>query len=856
MAAESRFEAGHRAGLTPLVGREHEIGLLLERWSHAKGGDGQVVLLSGEAGIGKSRITETLRQRTAGDEPVRLRYQCSPFYTNTALHPVIEQFERVAQFEVHDSSKTKLDKLESLLAQAVPDAKTVALLFATLLSIPSEGRYAPLEIAPEQQKLETLEALISQMKSLSKRRPVLLIYEDIHWADPTSLELLELIIERAQTARVLVVLTYRPEFISPWSGHTHVTSLTLNRFTRSLASAVVENVTGGKKLPAEVLEHIIEKTDGVPLFVEELTKTILESGLLTEESDRYVAAGPLQGVAIPATLHDSLMARLDRLGTVKDTAQTAATIGREFDYDLLAAISPLSFEKLRDALNQLVDSELVFRRGRTDEGGYIFKHALVQDAAYGSLLKRNRQALHQRIAQTLRDRFPERVETQPELLAHHFTEAGMAEPAVELWKKAGLRAMDVSANVEAVSHLTEALELFVQLPDANERPDEELSLQGPLANLFFAVRGWTAPETEEAYFRARELCNYIDDTSLTFPVMYGVWNFYFASGLQHKTLKHAQELLELAERDGDRTRLMAVQCALGQTLTTTGRLDAGQQHLEASIRLYQPETDHALWQEYSETPPLMAMDWRSWVVWLRGFPDQAVAKSYEAIEATQAGTDMMSAAVAPWFQAWVYHSRGDFAKALEMVTLSTDFSTENDVQPIRILGTVLKGRAMLDVGQIDEGSEVIRAGVTEWQGEKIGLYVPWALSCLAESHEYLGNLEGALKVLDEALQEAERRTDVNWLAEIHRLRGKCLLSLSPTNAFRAETSYRKALDVAREQNGKSLELRATSSLAQLYKAQAKRDEARNLLAPVYDWFTEGFDSADLKAAKGLLAELS
>ena len=439
-AAESRFEARQLGGLTPLVGREHEIGLLLDRWTQAKEGDGQVVLLSGEAGIGKSRMIETLRDRTTENDSIRLTYQCSPYYTNSALHPVIEQLARSSQFDTHDSSEVKLVKLKSLVAQGTQDVDAVVPLLAGLLSIPISDRYPPLEMTPERQKEATLAALAAQIAGLSCKRPVLLVFEDAHWADPTSLELLALTIEGVQRVPALVVISFRPEFSPPWTSHTHVTGLTLNRFTRSLALEMTAGATAGKSLPEQVLQQIIEKTDGVPLFVEELTKTILESGQLTEHADRYVTIGPLQDVTIPATLHDSLMARLDRLGAVKEVAQTAATIGREFDYDLLAAVSPLNFEKLRNALDRLIDAELVFRRGRSIEGGYIFKHALVQDAAYGSLLKSKLQELHQRIAQTLQDRFPERTESEPDLVAHHYTQAGLTQYAIPCWSNAGTRA--------------------------------------------------------------------------------------------------------------------------------------------------------------------------------------------------------------------------------------------------------------------------------------------------------------------------------------------------------------------------------------------------------------------------------
>ena len=619
------------------------------------------------------------------------------YHTNSALHPIIEQLERAAGFDHEDTNEVKLDKLEVLLKEGTANVDAVVPLFAPLLSIPAEGRYAPLDLTAERQKERTLEALVAQTEGLSRRRAVLLIFEDIHWAAPTSLEWLELVIERVQSAPILVVLTYRPEFSSPWTSHTHVTSLTLNRFTRTLATAMVEGVTGGKSLPREVLEQIIEKTDGVPLFVEELTKTILESGLLEERADRYVTTGPLDDVTIPATLHDSLMARLDRLGSVKEVAQTASAIGQEFDYDLLGAVSPLSFEKLRDALNQLIDAGLIFRRDRSDEGAYIFKHALVQDAAYSSLLRRKREELHKRIAGALQERFPERVESEPELLAHHLTEARLFEPAIEQWKKAGNRAMASSANAESASHLSKALELFTQLEDAGNRPEEELSIQMPLAAAFMGARGYSAPETGKAYFRARELCQQIGDTAQMSAVSYGIWNYLAVGGQHPPALELAEECVELAEREGERTQLIAAHNNLGASLLHIGQFDKAQQHLDKAVALSDPKKDQTWWQEYGEDPTVAAPVWGSWVLWIRGYPDQALLLADRSLKASRCqGADIVTAAFAMQYVSVVRYFCGDVDGTRELAQANIDFCTENDIPLFLVYGTVMRGRSMLE----------------------------------------------------------------------------------------------------------------------------------------------------------------
>ena len=853
IAAESRFEAAHRAGLTSLVGREHEIGLLLERWAQAKEGDGQVVLLSGEAGIGKSRITETLRERTAGDGPVRLRYQCSPYYTNTALHPVIGQLERAAQFEAEDTNEIKLDKLESLLGRGTTEAEAIAPLIAPLLSLSAEGRYAPLEMTPERQKEQTLEALAAQMEGLGRHQPVLFIFEDVHWADPTSLELLQLTIEHVQSIPVLMVLTYRPEFSPPWSGHTHVTSLTLNRFTRNLASVMVENVTGGKPLPDEVLEQIIEKTDGVPLFVEELTKTILESGQLSEESNRYVASGPLLEVAIPSTLHDSLMARLDRLGAVKEVAQTAAAIGREFDYDLLAGVSPLSFAELRSALDELIDAELVFRRGRSQEGGYIFKHALVQDAAYESLLKRKRQDLHGRIAEVLKSRFPERAELEPELLAHHLTEADDIERAIGFWIKAGDRDIQRSASAEAVSHFRTALALIERLPHSDLRDEVELSIQAPLGAALTATQGYTAAETKAAYTRAYALCQQIGQTDQICHVMYGVWNYLFVGNESTEALELAEEGLRMAEDKQERLPHLVAHDWMGVTCFTLGRLEDAQAHLENALSLYDADEHRTLVYQCGEDPRYESANWLGLTSWVLGYPDRAIQYAKDAVAWAEELSYAPSIAYTLYFQVSVDLFRRDWQNVTKRTQELISFCTEQSIAHFRALGTIHRGAALIEQGDIRSGLESIEEGWRIWGSNRLVTTFYW-LSAIG--HWQLGDSETALQLLDDASALITRIDERFWEAEIHRLRGEIHRSRGPDFFQLGESCFNQALSVAQTQEAKSLELRAATSLARLWQGQGKNDEARELLGPIYEWFTEGFDTADLKEAKALLDELS
>ena len=589
---------------------------------------------------------------------------------------------------------------------------------------------------------------------------------------------------------------------------------------------MVEMVTVGKPLPDEVLEQIIEKTDGVPLFVEEFTRSVLESGSLIEKSGRYVATNSLGEIIIPATLHDSLMARLDRLGAVKEVAQTASAIGREFDYDLLASVSPLSFEKLRVALNELIDAELVFRRGRSEEGSYIFKHALVQDAAYGSQLKSKRQKLHERIAKMLQDRFPERVESKPELLAHHLTEAGMIEIAIKQWQKAGLRSLDASANAEAASHLKKALGLLREIDTDGERVEEELSLQMPLAAACMAIQGWTGPETIEALFRSRELCYRLGDMSQTIPVLYGVWAYHSGEGSHEAGLEVAQECLELAERDGGRTSLLAAHAALGSTSLSMGRLDAAHYHLEKSIALHRPEEDKDLWQTYASHPAMEALGWHCWGLWARGFPEQALSQSHEAAAIGRQSSDLVGAGFLACTEACVSNLCGVRVAARELAQATIDFCTERGVPAFYLHGVGTMGMCLVEDGSPEEGVSMMRSVVAELNAVGAEVMLPYLRAFLVHGFMRLGDLENGLTVLDEAFEQVARTEERLWEAELHRLRGTFLLSLSSKNTPEIEACFQRAINVAQAQKGKSFELRAATNLAQLYLDQGKHNEAR------------------------------
>jgi class 3 adenylate cyclase/tetratricopeptide (TPR) repeat protein len=699
--AEGRFEALHGEHLTPLVGREPELGILLDRWQQAKEGEGQLVLLAGEPGIGKSRLVRALHERLAGEPHMPLGHFCSPYHANTALYPVIGLLERAAGLRREDPPPVQLDRLEAILTLATEDVRGGAPLLAELLAIPvPPGRYPPLELSPQERKERTFRALLGQLAGLAARQPVLALYEDAHWADPTTVELIGRVAETVQRLPVLALVTFRPEFTPPWSGHGHMTTLSLSRLSRRQGRAMVERLTGGRALPAEVLEHILARTDGIPLFVEELTKVVLESGILRGDGDRYELAGPLQPLAIPATLQDSLMARLDRLVPVKEVAQVAAVIGREFSHKLFAAISPLPEDKLGAALDQLVASELVFRRGVAPDAAYTFKHALVQQTAYQSLLKSKRRELHARIAQELEQRFREIGETQPEVLARHFTDAGLGDRAIVYWRAAGERAAGRSANVEAVAHLSKGLELIGTLPDApgHHNEEEELALCLAIGGPLMATRGYSVPEVERTYSRALALCKRLGRSDELFPVLRGLWNYHLLSGGFRQADDLAKRLVELAEEQGAplpsafrrdilNNKITSAQLhralarrARGTALFFLGRFADAMEELEKGIAI---DDAVAAWDDrahllpYAERAGVVCRLYSAWVLWYLGFPDRAMERMEAGLGLGERLAHANSLAFARIWAAELHIFRREFEAAQACAQATIDLAREH-----------------------------------------------------------------------------------------------------------------------------------------------------------------------------------
>jgi DNA-binding response OmpR family regulator/class 3 adenylate cyclase/predicted ATPase len=852
--ARTRFETKRTGKLTPFVGRQKDLQHLRMLWARARGGKGQVALICGEPGIGKSRMFEAFLDGIAGEPHIAISCQCSPHHGNSPFHPIISQLEGAAGFDRRDTPEIKLRKLERMLSQAGPSILADKAFYAALLSIPTgDGHLLP-ELTPRRQRDLTMAALVRQALALSGKKPLIIRLEDVHWVDSSTLELFSRIVASVATAPVLVVVTYRPEFTTPWLQHPHVSIVRLDRLDREQARDMVLNLANGK-LSNEVSDQIIAKTDGVPLFVEELTKTVLEFALREDPNGDYNDANQLPPT-IPLTLADSLTARLDKLGQTKEIAQIGSAIGREFSYGLLAAVAPMPSASLRSALAQLAAPELIFVRGEPPDATYMFKHALVRDAAYAMLSGGKRRQLHGLIARALEERFPETIQTQPELIAHHLMQAGLPEPAIDYLRKAGQQAIEQSANSEAIAHLTRALELLDPLPENPKRLKSALRLQAMLGQAMIALRGYAAPRTMETLLRAKALINELTDSHERLSILYGLWAASYVGGVSSEQKSAANELLTEAQRHNDPAALCVAHRALGTTSLANGDFGTALRHLERALGLYDPKLHADLRHRYGQDIGAAALCYLSWTLWHLGSIGQARKAADAAVRRAEEVAHPHTLVYT------ICHARGvmsTFQRRADDLQSSADrvvaLCAEHGLSHWMNCGRIFQGWAAVCGGELERGIDVLVAGIAAWRGTGARLWLPTFLTLEAEAHAKAGRSDAALQAVEQALA-ASKETGETWAnAEILRIKARLLLDAGKAAADEIEALLLTSLEISGGQGARCFELRAACDLARMQHGQHKADNALSLLRPIYDQFTEGLNTPDLKEAGALIRKL-
>jgi class 3 adenylate cyclase/predicted ATPase len=862
--AETRFAAAMGSRLTPLVNRTEEVTLLLTGWQQAKAHEGQVVLLAGEPGIGKSRIVQELRERIASDQHRQISFQCSPYYSSTAFHPFIEQIKFALGLDGENSSALWLTNLEAAVASS-GEAETVVPILAALLSIPTGDRYAALDLSPQQQKDATVAALVNHLLAQAREQPLLVDFEDAHWIDPSSRDVLDLLVEKVRDTTVLVVITCRPEFQPGWKGHAHTMTANLKRLGRQVRTTLVERVAGDRELPREVVEDIITKTDGVPLFLEELTKAVLESDVLTEKHGRYVLSGPWHQLAIPATLNDSLMARLDRMGSFKKIAQIGATIGREFSYEILREVADAPADQIEAALNHLEAAGLIVRFGFLPEALYSFKHVMIQNAAHESLLHKERRTLHAKIARVLAEKYPEKTEREPELLAYHLTESGQSEPAASFWLKAGRQAAMKGATLEAIGHLRRGLGVLQDSPDMRGRNESELELRIALGTALIAAKGYAVQEVEENYVRALELGQHLDDKAKVFAATRGLWVCHFIRGDLRRAHELSAELLKFAMREASNQGssptqqtgyLIEAHRAIAMTMLYRGRFVAAEHHLQRFRNLYSPELHGALTATHGIHPGVVSLSYLGYLLWFLGRPDAARQYSQQAISEAESLRHPFTLSFALTFGAYVCQHLRDVEGTRDYTNRALALSSEHGFLHWKHQTTILRGWAMTELGDVDEGLNQMRTGIDGYEAMNAWLASCWFRSLLAQAYASAGLPNAALRALDAASAIGRRTGEHFYEAEIYRLQGEMTLKYGKSSSVEsAERSFLASIELARRQSARCFELRSAVSLARLWRHSGQDGRAADLLLPVVRTFTEGLLTPDVKEALELANEL-
>jgi len=852
--AHNRFDVARSRGLAPLVGRDEELGLLRQRWEQTCQGHGQGVLLYGEAGIGKSRLVEALREQVEHHARAWVVLRCTSTTQQSAFYPVISYLRQQLQWDQDEPAAPKLHTLEAMLqACGLPLHEGVPLV-APLLSVPLEGRYTPTLLPPDIQRRKTLEVLTTWLLRGTVSYPGLMVWEDIHWADPSTVALLSLLLEQIPLMPVLVLLTCRPTFQPPWPFRSYLTPLALNRLSRDHVVQMIAHAAVGTPLPDEVTQEVLNKSDGVPLFVEELMKLILEAKVVHQENGQYVLSKSLTDLAIPSTLQDLLMARLDRLGPALGVLQLGSMLGREFPYNMLQAVAPLEEAELQQGLTRLREAELLHQQGLPPHSTYLFKHALLQEAAYQSMLKRRRRQYHQRIAHVLEAQFPAIAEQQPELLARHYTEAERPSQAVAYWQKAGQAALSRLAYVEAIRHSFAGLALLATMPTTSTSLQHELVLQSTLGMAYTATKGFAASEVEQAYGRALELCQQVGDFAQLLPILGGLRTFYFARGALRTARELSEQQLGLAQRQKNSTFLIQASTNLGVVLFYLGALREAQEKLQQGRHLLRSVGTYAVLEMRDSR--VNCLSHTALALLLGGAADQALACSQEALTLAQALAQPFSLAYALGMASVFHLMRREYHDTQRYAEAALALSREQGFASFVATGEIMWRFALAAQGLGENDFTPLHQAVATRRATGTEVLGVVFLLCLADTYHHVGQTEAGLSVLVEAKEMMESKEEYAFEAEWYRIRGELLLQQARPEVTQAESCFQQAIEVARRQHAKWWELRAATRLGKLWQQQEKRDEACQLLGEVYGGFTEGFATVDLREAHALLEALT
>ncbi len=854
---DERASPARIARAAPLLGRELELSHLLERSSRAMTGEGHAVFLSGEGGIGKSRLLAELRERVAPDGRRWRALRCSPFHQNSALQPMIELIERGLASIPDDAAPDRLGKLECLLRPAGLDDPATVSLLAALIGASTDGRDAAPELSPDQRKRRTQAAILSWLAADARREPLVLVVEDLHWVDASTRELLGLVLEQLASMPVLVVFTFRPEFVPAWAPSSRVTTLPLGRLARAEVESLALATSGGRAFPAPLLDEIVARTDGVPLFVEELCKELIARGVVVERENRLELAGPLKGSEIPSTLRDALMARLDRLGSATSVAQLAAVLGREFGYPLLRAVSDLDDAELDTQLVVLARAEILMQRGLPPNAHYVFKHALIQEAAYDTLLKSSRLQHHRRVAETYLADFADEIHANPGVVAHHFSRAGMPSEAIVHWQRAGKLAESRLGNSEAVGDFSRALELLVTLPPSAERDRSELSVRLNLAGPLTATMGPASSEVGSNNARALEISEDAGDTAERFMALWIDWWYKGSTGQLERAARRADDLVSLSQRLGDVEYVLQAHHSRWNIFLLVGRVAIARTDTQQGIRLYDRQRHHHHAHIYAgHDPGVCAHGIGAISAWLTGQPDEAGRLAEDALALGRDLGHPQSQMLGMWFAGYTFMFRGDGARCQAIADEMLELARRHALKQMLACASINSGWARVDTGEIGSGVKRLDQGLEDLRSFGMRSWLPHLLCVCADARIRVGDTTQALELLGEALLVSEQTKQAFFRPEMLRLQADTALALGRMDAAAARFQLEAAMALAREQSAVALEFRAACSLARLLADMGERQRARELVAAGYAAFSEGHETRDLRAGKQLLESLS